>query len=171
MNEFFEWLEKANEQDTRVRAVLRRSLAFDPGCFPSAFSYVEPFLKDTDSHWRREVFYLTAGLWAANLRDRHVGPTLTLGKAAAAYQLSSGSSSIERRFIALLDADADQLAHRLRQMLALLKDYSVDFGALLQDLLRWNDESKRTQNAWARDFYRHFNNETDHETSEPENAA
>lgn len=171
MNGFIEWLEKANEQDTRVRAVLRRSLAFDPGCFPSAFPYVEPFLKDTDSGWRREMLYLVASLWAAHWRDGRSDSKVTLGKAAAMYQHSSGSSSTERRFIALLDADADQLPHRLRQMLALLKEYPVDFESLLQELLRWNDEHRRTQNTWARDFYRHLNNETDHEISEPEEAA
>ncbi len=30
MNGFIEWLEDLNEKDTKVRAVLRRSLAFDP---------------------------------------------------------------------------------------------------------------------------------------------
>ncbi len=33
MSGFIEWLEGLNEKDTKVRAVLRRSLAFDPGEF------------------------------------------------------------------------------------------------------------------------------------------
>ncbi len=56
--------------------------------------------------------------------------------------------------INLLDADRDQLPHRLRQMIALLKDYDLDFEALLTGLLSWEDDRKRTQNQWARDFYR-----------------
>ena len=43
MSGFIEWLEKLNESDTRVRAVLRRSLAFDPGSFIEAIPYVEPY--------------------------------------------------------------------------------------------------------------------------------
>ena len=39
MSGFIEWLEKLNETDTKVRAVLRRSLAFDPGDFPAAFPF------------------------------------------------------------------------------------------------------------------------------------
>ena len=80
-------------------------------------------------------------------------------------------SSTEKRFVTLLDADSDQLPHRLRQVIALLKDQPIDFGALLTMLIYWNDDEKRTQNAWARDFYRNINQETDTEpTSQEENA-
>lgn len=34
MSGFIEWLESLNKKDTRVRAVLKRSLAFDPGAYP-----------------------------------------------------------------------------------------------------------------------------------------
>ena len=53
MSGFIEWLEGLNEKDTKVRAVLRRSLAFDPGRFTPAYPYVEPFLKAR--HRRRVV--------------------------------------------------------------------------------------------------------------------
>lgn len=165
MSQFIEWLESLNEKDTRVRAVLRRSLAFDPGRFVPAYPYVEPFLKGEDSLWRREVLYLVAGLWAAHWRESQTGRPMPLGEACAVYQTKSGSTSTERRFIALLDADPDQLPHRLRQMMALLKDQTIDFGAMLKGLLYWNDDQKRTQNAWARDFYRNLKHET--ETGHP----
>ena len=69
MSGFIEWLEGLNEKDTKVRAVLRRSLAFDPGAFVPAYPYVEPFLKGEDNPWRREIFYLVAGIWAAHWRE------------------------------------------------------------------------------------------------------
>lgn len=159
MSGFIEWLESLNEKDTKVRAVLRRSLAFDPGMFVPAYPYVEPFVKHEDSFWRREAHYLVAGLWAAHWRKERLGPPMSIGKACAAHQATSGSTSTERRFIALLDADTDQLPHRLRQMIALLKDLSIDFEALLKGLLYWNDDQKRTQNTWARDFYRNPDSE------------
>jgi CRISPR system Cascade subunit CasB len=71
----------------------------------------------------------------------------------------------------MLDADTDQLPHRLRQMIALLKDQAIDFDALLKGLLYWNDDEKRTQNAWARDFYRCLDAETQDETVPQEEAA
>jgi CRISPR system Cascade subunit CasB len=154
MTGFIEWLEGLNKKDTKVRAVLRRSLAFDPGTFTPAYPYIEPFVKDEDNSWRRKMLYLVAGLWAAHWREGRTGATVSIGKASATYQVVSGSTSIERRFITLLDADSDQLPHRLRQMMALLKDLSIDFDELLKGLLYWNDDRKRTQNDWARDFYR-----------------
>ncbi len=172
MSGFIEWLEGLSKKDTRVRAVLRRSLAFDPGAFVPAYPYVESFLKGEDNSWRREMFYLVAGLWAAHWREGLAGAPLSIGKACAAYQMASGSTSTEHRFIALLDADRDQLPHRLRQIIALLKEQPIDFDTLLTGLLYWNDDQKRTQNLWARDFYRNMSHETETEsTSEEEKTV
>jgi CRISPR system Cascade subunit CasB len=72
----------------------------------------------------------------------------------------------------LLDADRDQLPHRLRQMIALLKDFPIDFESLLESLIFWNDDRKRTQTRWAREFYRKAQsgievNESCHEGNTP----
>jgi CRISPR system Cascade subunit CasB len=161
MSGFIDWLESLNKKDTRVRAVLRRSLAFDPGTFVPAYPFIEPFLKEEKNSWQREIYYLVAGLWAAHWREGRLGEPLTLGRACAAHQAASGSTSAERRFINLLDADPDQLPHRLRQMIALLKEESLNFKDLLTGLLYWNNERRRTQNAWARDFYRNVDSENE----------
>jgi len=157
MSGFIAWLEKLNESDSKVRAVLRRSLAFDPGQYIPAFPYVEPFLKGEESGWRRDVHYLVAPLWAAHWREGRAGAVQPLARACAAHQINSGSASTEQRFISLLDADREQLPHRLRQMIALLNEQPIDFERLLSDLLGWHRDDKRTQNAWARDFYRTLN--------------
>ncbi|MDB6039988.1 MAG: CRISPR-associated protein Cse2 family [Verrucomicrobiales bacterium] len=160
MSGLIEWLEDVNAKDTKVRAVLRRSLAFEPGMFVAAYPYVEPFVKDESKSFRREMHYLVAGLWAAHWRKGRTGVPMPIGQACATHQGTSGSTSTERRFINLLDSDRDQLPHRFRQMVALLKEQAIDFDALLKGLLYWNDDEKRTQNAWARDFYRNLNLET-----------
>jgi CRISPR system Cascade subunit CasB len=171
MNGFIEWLEDLGRKDTKVRAVLRRSLAFDPGKYAPAYPYVEPFTKDEDNSWRREMFYLVAGLWAAHWREGLAAAPTSIGKACAIYQVASGSTSTERRFITLLDADSDQLPHRLRQLTALLKEQAIDFDGLLQGLLFWNDDQKRTQNTWARDFYRSFTSGTETEATKEEKES
>jgi CRISPR system Cascade subunit CasB len=168
MSGFIEWLEDLNGSDTKVRAVLRRSLAFDPGEFPPAYPYVERFVNDEDNSWRRAMFYLVAGLWAAHWRAGRANAPIPFGKACAAHQAASGSTSTERRFITLLDADRDQLPHRLRQMIALLNEQTIDFDDLLKRLLHWNDDQKRTQNTWARDFYRTLNHEMENEPTTQE---
>ena len=83
MSGFIKWLEGLNEKDTKVKAVLRRSLAFDPGRFAPAYPYVEPFVKDEDNSWRREMFYLVASLWAAHWRKGQKGQQMPFGKACA----------------------------------------------------------------------------------------
>lgn len=182
MSGFIEWLEGLNEKDSRVRAVLRRSLAFDPGQHVPAFPYVEPFLKGEENSWRRQMHYLVAGLWAMHWRDDRAGTPAPVGTACAVLDSEKRNSmskddrqkltSTEKRFVTLLDADSDQLPHRLRQMIALLKEHPIDFDHLLKGLLRWNDDQKSTQNTWARDFYRNMNLETETEpTSEEEKVA
>lgn len=157
MSGFIDWLEEVSARDTKVRAVLRRSLAFDPGTHIPAFPYVEPFLKGEAEGWRRQMHYLVAGLWAAHWREGRAAATVSLAKACSLHQTASGSASTERRFIHMLDADREQLPHRLRQMVALLNEQRLDFQALLNDLLYWSHPDKPVQNAWARAFYRTLN--------------
>lgn len=178
MNRFIEWLEQLSTKDTKVRAVLRRSLAFDPGAFVSAYPYVEPFVKHERDSWRRDMHYLVAGLWAAHWREGRPDSLMTIGKACAVLdnerrrqggkETAQKLSSTEKRFVTLLDADQDQLSNRLRQMIALLKDQSIDFDALLTGLLYWNDDRKRTQNGWAQDFYRNLEDDTEAKPIIPE---
>jgi len=173
MSGFIEWLERLNENDTKVRAVLRKSLSFDPGTYVQAIPYVEPFVKDEDNLWRRKMLYLVAGVWAAHWREGRTEARMPIGEACADFDSEKRRtmsmddrrkpSSTEKRFVTLLDADSDQLPNRLRQMIALLKEQAIDFDALLKGLLYWSDDQKRTQNAWARDFYRNLNHATANE--------
>lgn len=161
MSNIIEFLEGIVEKDSKVRAVLKRSLAFDPGLYPPAFPYVEHRLGNDDGNWKRTVFYLVAGLWAMNRREASVHGQALSGACKAFYLKNKKSLSIEKRFIVLLDADEDQLAHRLRQMVALLKEYPIDFDGLLKDLLSWNHPDKCVQIKWAKEFYKDADAEED----------
>lgn len=157
MSTMVEFLEGLAKKESKVRAVLKRSLAFDPGLYPPAYPYVEHRLGSDDGNWKRTVFYLVAGLWALHRRESH-GQGQTLSSACKAFYFKNDKSqSVERRFIALLDSDEGQLPHRLRQMVALLKEYPIDFDALLKDLLSWNHPDKWVQIKWAREFYKDAN--------------
>lgn len=153
MSEFIERLEEWSSRDSKVRAVLRRSLTFDLGKFPSAYPYVEIFLNSEENSWKREMYYLVAGLWAAHRELDKSRGKISIAQACAEYLNSTKSSSFEKRFIAVIDADSDQLPHRLRYLVAILKDYPIDFSVLLKDLLYWNSKQKHTQMRWAREFY------------------
>lgn len=73
------------------------------------------------------------------------------------YRQRDRTESIERRFVALLDADEAQLPHHLRQMVQLLRTEDgipIHWAELLADLRQWNRDDRRVQQRWARAFYR-----------------
>lgn len=146
---------------------------------------VEGFLgriqDEREDRWERICYYLVAGLWASTVSsseleqfrkeveevpevgqsdegDVNKGYRRTPGHAIAQLYLARDQSkSIEQRFIALLDADEEQLPYRLRQMVRLIKSQEgirIHWSELLRDLLAWNRERKPVQQKWARAFYR-----------------
>ena len=141
-----------SELDAAARATLRRSLAFTPGTWPAAFPFVEPWVIGSGS-WNRRVQYLCAALQSSSRAGMGRG---SLGEAARKLSQVTGSSSVEQRFITLLEADADELPYRLRQMITLLSsaDIALDWGQLRHDLSRWLHRDKFVQQRWARDYYR-----------------
>ena len=157
---FLEWLEalKGKKAWRPARAALRRSLAFPPGAYPKAMPYVEPFIREVDrkrneqeAHYleEREAYYLVAALYALKDGAHQEGRTL----ARALREKARKSDSVEKRFLALLDADRDQIAFRLRQAVALVEG-GLDFAQLLDDLVEWFDfKGLRVRARWAREFY------------------
>lgn len=150
---FFARLEALAERDSAVVATLRRSVAFDPGTFSPAFPIVEPVVAGLSDR-RRRLYYLVAGLWALGQR-RSSGPPVPLQ--AALYRVARGrdSGSIELRFNALLDSDADELPHRLRQVVSLVTadQIAIDWPQLLIDLIGWESDSRYVQQRWARAYW------------------
>ncbi len=153
-------LQSLAESNRGALAALRRSAGFSPGAYPPAFPYVERFvpgdLHAEDSY--RLALYVTAALFARN-------PVHVEGRSMAAalgdLMRERKSDSIEKRFIALLAADADDLPNYLRQIVALLAadGYALDYSNLLNDLSRYlnpfrPDDRDRVRQRWARDFYK-----------------
>lgn len=145
---FIAWLEelKGGRTWAQARSALRRSLAFDPGTYPPAMPYVEPFVREEG--WRREAYYLVAALFALKDGNHQRGRTL----ACALREKAQSFPGVERRFLSLLDADRDQIAFRLRHAVALAEG-GLDFAALLDDLLNWFSSERWVQARWAREFY------------------
>lgn len=148
----------ALRQDRGAMAALRRSLGFEPGAYPPAYPAVERFAtRGADSETLRRALYLSAGLFA--LHPAHA-PGQTISAALGQAMRQRDSASIEKRFIALLAADADSLPNHLRQTVSLLaaEGIAIDHAELLDDLgrllQRWNEEQRdRVRQRWARAFY------------------
>lgn len=151
--------ELAAANDLAAFAILRRSLSFEPGAWPAAFPYVEPTAHLGDG-WRRKAAYLVAGLYALSRVTPGKG---NFGEAVRAYSKTTDSKSVEQRFIAVLEADPDELPHRLRQMITLIRSASVapEWDGFYRDLLQWNHPNKYIQQRWARAFYAQEHSDAD----------
>jgi CRISPR system Cascade subunit CasB len=107
----------------------------------------------------QRLLLLVSGLFA--LHPFHT-PGGNLGSVMAAVSLSRGQPAggsklphLERRFIALLEADAEDLVHHLRRAVSLARaaEVPLDWARLLQDLRQWEDPSQWVQGEWARSFW------------------
>jgi CRISPR system Cascade subunit CasB len=150
-------------QDRAVLAALRRGLGKRPGEAAEMFPYVVPYLPDhvatSRRDWVETCHYLVASLFAlhptdwqgqaAGRFDRNLGASVRLLK------LASGSDGPERRFIALLNADREDLPEHLRSLMGLFKAHGVgvDWEQLLADLPSWDAADRSVQRRWARAFW------------------
>lgn len=158
--DFVRHLVSLAEKDRGALAELRRSLSFEPGCYPAAYPYVERFV-GPERHAMdpfRKALYLAAGIFARHPEQR---AGQSLATAFGQLKIQRDSASIEKRFIALLAADPESLPDHLRHAASLLSaaDIPIDYAILLVDLARWLDPYARekldeVRQRWARDFYR-----------------
>jgi len=74
---------------------------------------------------------------------------------------ASGSESLQRRFLILLDSDYNSytgegdLPYRLRQMVRYVAHMrlGINWPRLFDDIKQWNHPDKHVQKRWARSFY------------------
>ena len=160
---FFAALEERSKSDTSVRATLRRSLMFEPGTDARTFPLIEKKWIGQRDEFKRRTIYLVAGLWAQGSRqekDKSIsqkqGKPVSLPEAMRRVCDKEKSGSIEKRFTALLDADADELRWRLRSAVTLVASQRIvlDWPGLLDDMLMWHDSNPSVQIRWARSFWR-----------------
>jgi CRISPR system Cascade subunit CasB len=163
-------------EDRGTRAILRRAAAFAPGEYVHAFPFVEPFLPADAPESERRAFYLCAMLYA--LHGQHQEGRSLARAFGALWWKNEKRPSLEKRFIALLEADADGLPAHLRQIVTLLKEEAFDHAALLADLRELQkpyvtERQNRIRARWAKDFYRSETRAADESTaaSIPEPAA
>jgi CRISPR system Cascade subunit CasB len=133
--------------DRAALASLRRALL--PGGEAHAYPYVAPFFPPAPNPSRERNLVALASLFA--LHPGTGGQPLPLGL----RQLREKSQSVDRRFVALLDADAEDAPEHLRHAVTLLRgaEISIDWHDLLTALLNWGAESRCVQRRWARMYW------------------
>lgn len=160
MSNLIDSLNQSALADTSVRAILRRGMSYKLGTHVPSFRFVEPvFVQDGVGPKRRNAYYLAAALWANHSSKSPSGPRVSFAQACAHHYAKKGVESFSKAFVALLDANEEQLPRRLSSMLGQLSDYNIDFGALHDDLKYWIQPDKRIQIRWAMAFYQAHPNE------------
>lgn len=121
----------------------------------TAFDSSQGVLSDDDE--TNEWFTVVAALYGfAHDKVEH-DERVSMGRALRELYTKRENESLERRFMALLNADAENLPGHLRQAISLLKteEIGVDWHLLLNDVRRWDAPGKPVQKRWGRDYYRY----------------
>ncbi len=135
--------------DRATLAELRRGLGKDVSHTLIRVGWV---LNRVPKEWALESAGLVAGLFALHPLP---GSPVSLGKGFRRLREKTGSESVEKRFVHLLDSSREELDDRLRHAVSLLKakDIAVDWLDLLKHVLGWDSETRWAQKTWATDFW------------------
>ena len=147
-------------QDLGALAAIRRGLGKGPGEESAPYRFIGPYLADRTTEEEEKWYYAVAALFAwhqISLPDEPEDQRLrNLGASFRQLADHVDASGTERRFIALLNCPASDLAAHLRHAIGLLKSRQVpvDWTLLLNDALHWSDERRFVQRRWARSYWR-----------------
>lgn len=146
------------QEDRATLAALRRGLGNSPGETMEMHPYVAPFTQGLRRR-QEDAYYLIAALFGLYPGESWTSSEsrlrTNLGASSRWFANESNSDSIERRFVALLNAHADDLSEHLRQTISLLKskDIPVDWRQLLRDVINWDDDDRFVQRNWSKAFW------------------
>jgi CRISPR system Cascade subunit CasB len=163
--------DRGSSRSRAALAALRRGLGRRPGTVAEVEPHVAPYLPETPSR-RDDAYYLVASLFALHPEGGwqrapdERGPT-NLGASfrrlqAKEREQGGTGENVDKRFVALLNAHAEDLPEHLRHAISLLKAHNVpvDWRELLRGLLSWDAnsrswdaDSRRVQRAWARAYW------------------
>ena len=140
-------------------ATLRRGLGKDAGEVVEMYQYVMPHLPPNAKPWEEDAYLRVAALFAMHPQHwpaRQDGRPTNLGASFRRLAQAEGASeSVEKRFVALLDAPVEALDQHLRQAVSLLRseDVPINYVQLLRDIQHWGFDERPAQRAWARAYW------------------
>jgi len=169
-SEFIKHLEGLGKRKDRAAlAHLRSGLRRKDSRSMEMYPVIGRFLSEKTNRSYENAVFIVAALFAyypdAKMNAGNLGASLR--------QLKDDSDSIEKRFVALLNAEADELPDYLRQIIGLLKskEIPVNWEQLFKDVQYWEttDETSKyesVQKKWARSFWGNYNKENNQDKQE-----
>jgi CRISPR system Cascade subunit CasB len=162
--------------DRAALAALRRGLGQQPGETMELYPYVVPYVQGLRYTSDENPYYIIAslvGLYPTPSWECSNGKQLTnLGASLALLKDDSGDS-LEKRFVALLNAHADDVPEHLRHAISLLKskDKPINWLRLLRDIKQWDRENRMVQRLWAKGFWREAVEDDNESAIQPDDMA
>ncbi len=152
---YLKGLEK--RQDRAALANLRRGLGKTPKSVMEMYPYLGQFLYNDSKRNYETAVFIVAALFA--YYPDAPGNAGNLGDSIR--RMKDDSDSIEKRFVALLNAEAEDLPYYLRQIVGLLKskEIAVNWNRLFKDVKDWNSDKRYVQTAWARGFWGNYSSD------------
>lgn len=143
----------ASRQERGALADLRNGLRRKPGYAMEMWQHLGDHIDSRPSNRKDRAVFLTSALFAyywdaqSNVAD--------LGESMLRLSRETESKSIASRFVALLDADAENLHYYLKQVIGLLKakQIAVNWNELYTAIKHWESDDKWVQRKWARSFW------------------
>lgn len=159
---FASYLERVAEREDRAAlAHLRRGLGKPPGTAPEMFPIIVPWTHGM-REWDADMYYLVGALFGShpmNTDEGNFGDTCRVVHARRRADRGASAEdevdSLERRFVALLNAHPDDLQWHLRHAVDLAEgeEVPVNWAALLYDLSYWTHPDRFVQRRWANSYW------------------
>ena len=148
----------AKRDDRGALAALRRGLGQPPGTVAEMHPHVVPYIAGDRFGWPEQCCYIVAALFASHSKPGgrgNQGDTFRELSTAASGKATERSESVERRFVAMLKANREDLFNHLRHAVSLArsKEIAIDFHRLLTDIRNWDSDQRWVQRNWARSFW------------------
>jgi len=164
LGSLFSSLANESKRDRGALAGLRKGLAEPKGWHPASSMVIDRAIGNLDlydSH--RDVLNMTAALFSIhpNIRRPEGRWGTSLLASLSQLQVSLGRTSeedrqaLDRRVMALLNADQEDVFHHLRHLIRLFRnaEVAIDWTQLAYDLNRWSSPERSVQRRWARDWW------------------
>lgn len=137
--------------DRAALAELRRGLGRPSQL--GLYRHVARFLSPHTTPWHERALLTIAPLFGLHPEPGDVTLPVALARVAQARD----SGSIEARFIALLDAETEDLPVHLRHAITLVRGHTptiaVDYDDLLRTVRAWSHPHRYAQRRWARAYW------------------
>lgn len=160
LKNFVNMLRSLSESDNRgALASLRRGIGQKPYSVAETARIVVPYLPQNAKSATENAFFIVGSLFALHQKESGRGNMGDHFRALCGENNPSEGlpANIERRFIALLSSEANELPETLRQAVSLLKskEIPINWYRLIEDIQHWHSEEGRDRinRTWSKAFW------------------